>query len=222
MKRAAQARTAFWLRAMRWTLGALAAFVPSVAAAREDGPSEGRVDDSVRSNSDGGGVYGRFDGDLSLSVGLGADADFEYGSVRPSAHLGARFYQTLGLRTSLGQAVDSGDPVERMLGVAVLVEPLFLLRWNADKEWGKAFWDLTLDSLSLSVGTHITEPRGGNFGDVAGAEFGLGLGLPLALRAEGPWLRARFSGLTGRGDFEPLLTVYLDWQWLFAVGLLDD
>jgi len=193
-----------------------------VAEARDAGPSEGKVDDAVRSSSDGGGVYGRFDGDLSLSVGLGAEADFEYGSVRPNAHLATRFYQAVGVRTSLSQAVDSGDPIERMLGVGILLEPLFLIRWNSDKEWGHAFWDLTFDSLSISCGAHITEPRGGNFGDVAGGEFGLGFGLPLFARAEGLWVRTRFSGLLGRDGFDPLLSVYLDWQWLFAAHLLPD
>lgn len=203
-------------------LGALVLLSTEMATARGAGPSEGRVDDAVRSASDGGGVYGRFDGDLSLSVGLGADADFEYAVVRPSAHLATRFYQTLGLGISLSQAIDGADPVERMLGVGLLIEPLFLIRWNSDEEWGHAFWDLTFDSLSLSLGAHITEPRGGNFGDVAGGEFGLGFGLPLFARAEGLWIRTRFSGLLGRDGFDPLLTVYLDVQWLFAAHLLPE
>lgn len=180
------------------------------------------MSDALDRGGRGDGVYGRFAGHWALSVGAGLEATPVSGTARPSALASLRFYQTAGLSLALAQAVDDGDPLERTLSPTVVIEPLFLLRWSGDHEYGRAFWDLTLDSISLSVGAVIAEPRGGTFGDAAGLRLGLGAGLPLLAKASGPWLR-----LGGRMDSGLSASVVgafwanLEWQWFLPGGAPD-
>jgi len=169
--------------------------------------------DALDRGGRGDAVYGRFDGPLALSLGAGLEVAGASGVARPAALASLRFYQTVGLAVGFAQAVAESDPLERSLATCVVVEPLFLLRWSADREWGRAFWDLTLDSLSLSLGAVIAEPRAGSFGDAAGFRLGLGAGLPLLGRANGPWLRLGGRMDTGLGEsVEGSFHASLEWQ----------
>ncbi len=197
---------------------------------REEGQGSGSprergvpdVPDTLAQRGPGDGVYGRFEGDLSLSLGAGASWDHMSGEARPGLLLASRIYQTLGLYASFWQSVGQSPQIVRLTEVGLLIEPLFLLRWSADREWGHAFWDLAFDSLSLSLGAAITEPSRGNWGDESGFSAGLGWGLPLFGQADGPW--RRFRGGVQTGSFEPRATalIYLEWQWFFQVKILGN
>lgn len=171
--------------------------------------------DTLEGGGHGDGVYGRFDGPFALALGASLEAAPTSGALRPGAAGALRFYQTAGIGVGYSQAVMTEDPLERSLGVSFLLEPLFLVRWSRDGQWGRAFWDLLVDSLSLSGGVLLAEPRGGTFGDAAAFRGGLGLGLPLLARASGPWLR--LGGQLDVGlepDVVGTLQVRLEWQWV--------
>jgi hypothetical protein len=98
--------------------------------------------------------------------------------------------------------------------------PLFLLRFSRNAATGSAFWDLTLDSLALTLGAHLDHPRGESFGDESGFEGGLELGVPLGAEAGGFWLRTRANWLTGSEGSEATAWLYLAWEGFFFAGLL--
>ena len=184
-------------------------------AAEGSRPGIQPLPDSLEGGGRGDGVYGRFDGAFALAIAGGIEAAPASGAVRPSALVTTRFYQTAGLALGYSQAVMQADPLERSASASLLLEPLFLVRWSGDQEWGHAFWDLLLDSISLSAGVLLAESRGGTFGDAAAFRAGLGAGVPLLARASGPWLR--FGGQIDAG-LEPnvvgTLSVRLEWQWI--------
>jgi len=180
------------------------------------------LSDALERGGNGDGVYGRFDADFGLSVGAGFEAAPAAGVVRPGAMATLRFYQSAGLNVAFVQAVAEGDPLERSLSPTLVIEPLFLLRWSNDDEWGRAFWDLAFDSLSVSLGAVIAEPRGGTFGDAAGFRLGLGAGLPLLAKAGGPWLRLGGRMDTGvAADVVGSFWANLEWQWFLGGGASD-
>jgi hypothetical protein len=194
---------------------------PALAHAGEQSALE-PLSDSLEGGGHGDGVYGRFDGPVALSLGAGLEAVPTPGVVRPTALVGARFYQSVGLALSLAQSVTSTDPLERSLAASFLVEPVFLLRWSGDHEWGRAFWDLALDSISLSAGAFCAQPRAGNFCDGTGFRLGLGAGVPLLAKAGGPWLRLGGRLDTGLGtDLVGAFWANLEWQW-FLLGRSSD
>lgn len=170
----------------------------------------------------GDGVYGRFLGDMAWSLGLGGELDFSSTSLRPQVRGALRFYQAVGVYAHFTQAVQTDDPWERGVSAGLLIEPLFLLRWPDNKQTGRALLDLTIDSLSLSVGATVIEPRSGNFADKAVFDLGLGFGVPLLGRANGLWLRPR--GVLRLLDDTPqfVLQLGLEWQGFFESALLSD
>jgi len=144
-------------------------------------------------SASGDGVYGRFDGDVEVGLGLGAELDpgaERRFAARADLHYfamaGAYFGYADALRTS-----DDPERSERRLALGVDLRPLFIPRWALDMQQGPAFVDLTLDSISLGMGVFWAEPGGGAFGDQRGFEASLGFGLPLTGSAGGPWLEAR-------------------------------
>ena len=175
------------------------------------------VTDTLAEGGDGNGVYGRFDGNFSASLGLGARYLTAGDEMFPSAKLSIRYYQALGMYVSFSQAVSQTPAISRLVELGVTLEPLFLLRFNSDAEWGRAFWDLTLDSLSLSLGAHLSEPTGATFGSQSGFCFGLGAGVPLLARAPGPWARLRGTVQTGSPDLTGTVELLLEWQWMQSV-----
>lgn len=136
------------------------------------------------------GVYGRLDG--SLDLGLAAGVELEAGEPRAVLRASGHYLWTAGvyLRYEDGFGENDQRP-ERALAFGVDLRPLFLPRFALDAEQGPALLDLTLDSLSLSAGAYLAEPRGDSFGAERGFDLGLGFGVPLLAQATGPWLSAR-------------------------------
>jgi hypothetical protein len=145
---------------------------------------------SIASRGDAAdGVYDRFDGDLDLGFGLGAELG-SAGRVAPAMRATAHYYSIAG--AYLEGRVHAGDASARSLfGLGVDLRPLFVPRWAKGFETGPTLFDLTLDSLSLSLGAFWAErpPRAPR--DTRGFEAGLGFGVPLFARAAGLWLETR-------------------------------
>lgn len=134
------------------------------------------------------GVYGRFDGDLDLGVALGA----EFGSSgrgSPSARLSAHYFSIAGVYLA-GRLPIGEKSAASLFGLGVDLRPLFVPRWAKNFESGPSWLDLTLDSLSLSLGAFLTAEQRGRE-QQRGLDLQLGFGLPLARRAAGPWLELR-------------------------------
>jgi hypothetical protein len=162
----------------------------------------------------GDGVYGRFDGDLELGLGFGAELDFG-AEPRLAARSSLHYFTMAGAYVSYADAPGSrpAEHTERKLGIGVDLRPLFVPRWALDQERGPAFVDLSLDSLSLGMGVFWAQPGGGSFGDQRGFEMSLGLGFPLAGRAGGPWLEARGAlRWPDDGEREESLLLVVSWR----------
>ncbi len=170
---------------------------------------------------EGDGVYGRFDGDLDLGMGVGVSTFFATGDTGPSLRAAAHWYSTagpyLGYTESLGARA-----VERRLGLGLELEPLFLLRFSEAAEHGPALLDLTLDSLSLGLGVLLLDPPGEHFASHAGLELSLGFGVPLLARASGPWLEARAGWYAPESGREASGLVFLSWHFAVTTPLVRD
>ena len=136
------------------------------------------------------GVYGRFDG--SITLGASAGAELEAGEPRGALKLSAHYLWTAGVYGRYSDSFGSASqrPL-RAVSLGIDARPLFLPRFARDMEHGPALLDLTLDSFSLNAGAYFAEPSGRSFGDARGFEAGLGFGVPLFGQADGPWLEAR-------------------------------
>ncbi|MGC4086437.1 MAG: hypothetical protein QM756_00800 [Polyangiaceae bacterium] len=180
---------------LRWCVTALMALAPLSAHAEETPWDPGqRVTAKVRgearpnnSPSDSDGVYGRFDGDLWLS--LGVYAELSHG-VRPALALRGLYYHSVGLSLGYADAFDSSAFVRRDGWLNVELRPLFLTRWALDLEFQRPLLDLTLDSLSIGAGAYLAQTSGAPTTH-SGVELFAGIGVPLFARASGPWLEAR-------------------------------
>lgn len=136
----------------------------------------------------GDGVYGRFDGDLTLSFGLGA----ELGNGSRGAAIGrALYYHSAALVAEYADAFSRDAELRRVLFLGAEVRPLFLPRWSMNLERNGALLDLTLDSLSLGAGAYLAGTPEASFGRKVGFEGSVGFGVPLFATANGPWLEAR-------------------------------
>ncbi|HEX3849820.1 MAG TPA: hypothetical protein VHW01_02570 [Polyangiaceae bacterium] len=141
----------------------------------------------VDSSSDG--VYDRFDGDLDLGLGLGAELG-SAGHAAPAIRASAHYFSIAGVY--LEGRVHARDASARSLfGLGVDLRPLFVPRWAKGFETGPSFMDLTLDSLSLSLGAFWSERPAHVLNAARGLEAGSGFGVPLFASAGGPWLEAR-------------------------------
>lgn len=215
----------FAVRARAALAAPLLALLPSLAHAESafgertaDTPEKAVVTDEGTSTGDG--VYGRLDGDFSVSPAAGGEVDFRSSSVRLLLGATVRYFSAVGPYVAYRESFEESDELERILGAGVLIDPLFLFRAVKNQERGPQFLDLTLDSLSLSIGAFWQQPEGGSFGEERGAEGGVGFGVPLAGTASGPWLRARGVGRideAGRGGGSLWLT--LEWQVFLNLGV---
>ncbi len=167
-----------------------------------------RADAEPRAVARHDGVYDRFDGDLDLGLALGAELG-SVGQAAPALRASAHYFSIAGVY--FGGRVKAGDEsAPSLFALGVDLRPLFVPRWAKGYETGPGLLDLTLDSLSLSLGafwsgrrTPGTAPGSagaspGMFGappgqhrSERGFEAGLGFGVPLLARASGPWLEAR-------------------------------
>lgn len=165
------------------------------------------------------GVYDRFDGDLDLGLALGAE--FGSGRVAPVLRGTAHYFSVAGVY-ALGRVRAGNDSARSLLGVGVDLRPLFLPRWAKGFETGPAFFDLTLDSLSLSLGAFwaASLPRGPDA--ARGFEAALGFGVPLFSTAGGPWLEARGAlRYPGAEPREEAVLVALSWHGFVTTPLLS-
>jgi len=155
------------------------------------------------------GVYGRLDGNLALAFAAGPE--LEAGEPRGALRVSAHYLWTAGAYARYSDAFGGADSrPERALSFGVDLRPLFLPRFALDLEQGPALLDLAFDSLSLTAGAYLAEPRAAAFGDARGFETGFGLGLPLMAQAKGPWLEARAERrFADRGQS----------AWLFTLSL---
>lgn len=191
---------------------ALLALVPASAAAQ-----------------DGDGVYGRLDGDLTLSAGLmgGAVTNDRVhpawtGSV--SLELRARILDSGGI-FAIGEWRPEGD--SRVI-VGVDVRPLFLPRFLLGWETGSQWADLLIDSIGLDLGAAI-----GPFDHAAGVGLAIGFGIDVPLflperTSGGVFLRlgARYVTASALDQAAPyggtsdwVLLAGLDFRALVATGL---
>jgi len=157
------------------------------------------------------GVYNRFDGDLELGLGLGAELG-SAGHAAPAIRGSAHYFSIAGVYLE-GRVPTSDESARSLFGLGVDLRPLFVPRWAKGFETGPSSADLTLDSLSLSLGAFWSERPAHALNAARGLEAGLGFGVPLSASASGPWLEARgvlrYPDGAGR---EEALFVALSWH----------
>jgi hypothetical protein len=198
------ARAGGALRLLRCWGGALVVFALAPSAYAElpstTAPLDTRVD----------GVYGRLDGDFSLSAQVHAEWSETQSSVAPGARLEAHYFWMAGVYVS-GSGVVPDSDFGHALSAGVDLRPAFLPRWSLDLQHGPAWLDLCIDSISLSLGAYTWFPARDEQARHRGFELGFGAGLPLLGRDDGLWFTAR--GLTRLPDAE------LATQWGAQLGL---
>jgi hypothetical protein len=176
--------------------------------------------------------YGRIDGDLSASIGLGAT--FGPRSPRAAADLRLRYLWTAGLFATYedGPLLGSSSEPRRAFATGVELRPLFLVRWLQGLETGNGYVDLTIDSLGLELGAVFAQPVGHSFGSRPGLQAGVGLQVPVLPNATGPvvgihaGVRWSDAALAGRAIEDPsdrslYLLVTIAWQQAFKAHVVD-
>jgi hypothetical protein len=131
----------------------------------------------------GDGLYGRLNGDLTLSAGLGAAVAIGHGP-KYACDLRARYLDTIGILVAPEWAPRD---TEGAVAIALDLRPLFLARFFRDAYFGRAWVDLVLDSLGFEIGAWL-----GPFDRGLGAAFLLGSGVDVPLSAHGDsgfWFR---------------------------------
>jgi len=150
----------------------------------------------------GDGLYGRLDTDLRLSVAAGAGARSP-GTAPDVAPIGlvelrARYLDSAGVFV----ASDSDDGRWRVSG-GVELRPLFLARFLLDRESGRSYLDLLVDSFGLELGvaaTHLTTLP------TAALVLGVGLDVPLVIDPFRLAFRVGFRWTYAGGDGRPDVT----------------
>lgn len=178
------------------------------------------------------GLYGRFEGDLTLR--LHAGAAFAAGGPAFAAHASAIYLCTAGLYVHYTDALGADHPsVTRSLATGVHLAPLFLLRYASDAERGPAHLDLLLDSLAVELGASWDAPRGGPWAARPGLELAMELTVPILGRATGPYLGVRGAlrwrdadFRWGAGGHDPidrgaLLSLTFGWHQVVRAHIVD-
>lgn len=176
--------------------------------------------------------YGRIDGDLSGSLGVGAT--FGPRAPRAAVDLRLRYLWTAGVFATYedGPLFGSGADPRRAFATGIELRPLFLARWLQGLETGHAHLDLTIDSFALELGAVFLEPPGRPFGSRPGLQAGIGLQLPVLPWSTGPvvgihggarWSDAALGGRTieGPSDRSLYLLVTVAWQQVFGAHVVD-
>jgi len=166
------------------------------------------------------GVYDRFDGDLDLGLSLGAELG-SAGQVAPALRATAHYFSIAGVYAS-GRIKAGDESAPSLFGMGIDLRPLFVPRWAKGYETGPAFLDLTLDSLSFSLGAfwaqrarHAPEPS-------RGFDAQLGFGIPLFASAAGPWLEARGAlRFPDAAPREEAVIVALSWHGFMTTPFSD-
>lgn len=198
-------------------------------AARAEPAPEIRIDHAKASTADG--VYGRFDGDLDLSLAAGAELlrDGPGGIAMARAF----YLETAGMYVAYGSSFGNFSAVPpRSIGIGIGLRPFFLPRWGNDLDRGPALLDLTLDAVTFDIGVVWAADQEGHFTHAAGLEVGLGTEIPLAGQAAGPWIGARGAlrwrgwelGAADGGDpaaLGPALYLTFGWHVLVDAHIVD-
>lgn len=176
--------------------------------------------------------YGRIDGDLSGSLGIGATLGPR--GPRAAADLRLRYLWTAGLFATYedGPLFGSSSEPRRAFATGIELRPLFLARWLQGLETGNGYIDLTIDSFGLELGAVFAEPVGRSFGSRPGLQAGIGLQIPVIPHATGPviglhggarWSDAALAGrpIDGPADRSIYLLVTFAWQQAFGAHLVD-
>ncbi|MFO7177961.1 MAG: hypothetical protein DIU78_004590 [Pseudomonadota bacterium] len=163
------------------------------------------------------GVYGRFDGDLFLTLGAGIDVG---GGARVGAVGRALLFHSAGVTLGYARALGEAD-VEQLGFVGIELRPLFLPRFALDLETNSPLVDLTLDSLALGVGGFFAEERSDSGRRRAGVEATLGFGVPLFAEARGPWIEARGALRPALHGPAGQVFVFLSWYEPLLSPLVD-
>lgn len=167
-------------------------------------PLEGEVE--PRETGDHDGVYGRFDGDVFVALGLGAELG---AGTRLGGVARALFFHSIGLQVGFARAPSAEAALEQVGFAGVELRPLFLPRFALDLEHAGPLLDLTLDSLSLGAGVCFADEAGTS--TATSLELSAGIGVPLFARARGPWLEARGALRPGLDSEGGQLLVLLSW-----------
>ncbi len=186
-----------------------------------------RADDASHQFTDG--VYGRFDGDLDLSLAAGAVA---MRGGPGGALMGRAFYVgTAGMYVAYTDSLGTSAVPPRSLGLGVALRPLFIPRWGYDLDRGPAILDLTIDATTFDLGVLWAADASGRFSQLPGLELALGTEVPLTGDASGPWIgvrgviRWRGSELAGgegtQDELQPALFLTLAWHVLVNAHLVD-
>lgn len=182
---------------------------------------------AAQANADEDGVYGRLDGDITLSPDIGME---HYRSrIAPTLGFDVRYLSTLGVTlthadTRLLFGAESSD--RSVTAVDFKVYPLFLSRWSQAWEVGPPLLDLTLDSFTIGVGAFWDYDH--KIGILRrGTSVSTGLAFPLLVRVKGPWLNAalglRFAeGPAFSAPTDSFASVSVSWNWLVDSAIHSD
>ena len=166
---------------------ALLAFAAAVSVSAATSHAFAQASRDAASRRDG--VYDRFDGDLDLGLALGAELG-SAGRAAPTVRASAHYFSIAGAYVE-GRVRAGHDSAPPLFGLGIDLRPLFVPRWAKGFETGPSFFDLALDSLSLSLGAFWAERAAHALNASRGLEAALGFGLPLFASAGGPWLETR-------------------------------
>lgn len=176
---------------------------------------------SEKATSKSDGVYGRFEGELSLEPFVGSA--WTRAGMLTELGISAYYFHTVGLQVKYADGrlfPLPGDAPFSISTVSFTLRPLFLLRWSKDLEQGPSFLDLTIDSLTLKVGGYWSEKRDSD-ASKRGLETELSLGFPLLAEADGPWLSLavidRYPEVTNDGHNVDI-ALCLRFEWAFSLG----
>jgi hypothetical protein len=178
------------------------------------------------------GLYGRFDGDVTLH--LGAGMALAAGGPALAARIEALYLSTAGIYGHYTDALGSEAPsVERSIAAGLRLQPFFLGRFGKDLEQGPARLDLLVDSFAFEMGAFWDALRGSSLGGDPGLELALSIELPMLEDATGPFLGVR-GGLRWRAtdlrssaadsgllDQGALLSLTLAWHHVVTGHIVD-
>jgi hypothetical protein len=177
------------------------------------------------------GAYGRLDGDVLVTAGVGAA--LARGGPSLAVRSSALYLDTAGVYAAYADALGSSSAaVARSIACGVTLKPLFLARYASDFEHGPARLDLLIDSLAIDLGAFWQEPAGMGLASRPGLEAALGIDVPLLGQATGPYveirgaLRWRAEDLDGRGNASlaergALLSISLAWHHVVGAHVVD-
>lgn len=173
------------------------------------------------SNYRSDGVYGRFDGEISIVPFVGVQTT--RAGWMTQLGISAYYLSTVGVtfRSAEGRWAPWSPRADfNVSTLSLAARPLFLLRWSQDWEKGPSFLDLTLDSLTLSIGGYWSSEHGTK-AQHQGFESELSLGFPLLAKAHGPWLTLSLGNRLPRvtSKDSTLDMIYgLRFEWSFSLG----